>query len=72
MKNFTTLSYILVYLHTCIIADSTSGISTVCKDGLTSNPSTLRAQESNDWRNILHHSQTVTHAIRLVELNSFG
>ena len=49
----------------------TSGVSTVSKDSLSSDPSTFSAQETNDRSNILDHSQTATHAIGFVEFHCF-
>lgn len=54
------------------IPNLTSGISTVSEDSLASNPRTLSAEEANDRRNILDHSQAVIHSICLVKFNGFG
>lgn len=51
---------------------SASGVSSIGKDRLASDPSSLGAQESDEWRNVLHHGQPVTHAITLVELDRLG
>jgi hypothetical protein len=47
-------------------------VSTICEDSLTSNPSTLGAEEPNNGRNVLNQSQTAAHSVGFVELDGFG
>jgi hypothetical protein len=49
-----------------------SRVAVVGKDGLYSDPGTLRAQEPDQRSNVLHHRQPVAHGIGLVELDSLG